>query len=88
VVSRFESSDDFVPGYEASGWYGVGAPRNAPVEIVDRLNRAINAGGADTQMETRLTNLGGGPFSYEFSCFDFFAGRADEDEFFRTHSKL
>src|SRR5436853_5435505 len=35
---------DFVPGYEASTWYGIGAPRNTPAEIIERLNREINAG--------------------------------------------
>jgi tripartite-type tricarboxylate transporter receptor subunit TctC len=49
---------DFVPGYEASGWYGVGAPRNTPAEIVDTLNREINAGSADSRMKTRVTDLG------------------------------
>ena len=34
---------DFVPGYEASAWYGVGAPKNTPTEIIDRLNKEINA---------------------------------------------
>src|SRR6516225_1416883 len=38
---------EFVPGYEASGWYGVGAPRNTPVEIIDKLNKEIDAGVAD-----------------------------------------
>jgi tripartite-type tricarboxylate transporter receptor subunit TctC len=35
---------EFVPGYEASVWYGIGAPRNTPVEVIDELNEAINAG--------------------------------------------
>ena len=42
---------DFVPGYEASGWYGIGAPRNTPAEIVDRLNKEINAALADPKMQ-------------------------------------
>jgi tripartite-type tricarboxylate transporter receptor subunit TctC len=46
---------DFVPGYEASIWFGVGAPRNTPAEIVDKLNQEINAGLAD---RARLANLG------------------------------
>jgi len=50
---------DFVPGYEASGWYGVGAPRNTPPEIVDTLNKEINAGSVDPMMKTRFADLGG-----------------------------
>ena len=50
---------DFVPGYEASTWYGVGAPKNTPAEIIDRLNNEINAGLADPKLKTRLTELGG-----------------------------
>jgi tripartite-type tricarboxylate transporter receptor subunit TctC len=50
---------DVLPGYEASAVYGVGAPRNTPVEIVDKLNKAINAGLADPSMQARLADLGG-----------------------------
>ena len=50
---------EFVPGYEASAWYGVGAPRNTPAEIVDKLNREINAGLADPKIKARLADLGG-----------------------------
>jgi len=49
---------DFVPGYEASGFLGFGAPKNTPAEIVDRLNREINAGLADPKIRERLTGLG------------------------------
>jgi tripartite-type tricarboxylate transporter receptor subunit TctC len=49
---------DFMPGYEASAWYGVGAPRNTPVEIVDRLNKEINAVLADPRMQTRVAEMG------------------------------
>ena len=48
---------DFVPGYEASTWYGVGAPKNTPAEIVDKLNKEINAGLADPKMKARLADL-------------------------------
>jgi tripartite-type tricarboxylate transporter receptor subunit TctC len=47
-----------VPGYEASGWFGVGAPRGTPTEIVDRLNKEINAGLADREIRARLSDLG------------------------------
>ncbi|HEY1983439.1 MAG TPA: tripartite tricarboxylate transporter substrate binding protein [Xanthobacteraceae bacterium] len=50
---------DFVPGYEASAWIGIGAPRDTPSEIVDRLNQAINAGLADPGMKARFAELGG-----------------------------
>ena len=50
---------EFVPGYEASGWFGVGAPRNTPVEIIDKLNKEIDAGVADPKMKARLVDLGG-----------------------------
>jgi tripartite-type tricarboxylate transporter receptor subunit TctC len=49
---------DFVPGYEASGWFGIGAPKNTPTEIVERLNREINASLADPKIRARLADLG------------------------------
>src|SRR5262249_48515518 len=48
-----------VPGYEASSWFGLGAPKGTPPEIVERLNREINAGLTDAQVRTRLANVGG-----------------------------
>ena len=50
---------DFVPGLEASIWQGVGAPKNTPPEIVERLNNEINAGLTDSKLETRYAELGG-----------------------------
>ena len=50
---------EFVPGYEASGWFGLGAPRNTPVEIVEALNKATNAILADEKVKARLADLGG-----------------------------
>jgi len=52
---------DFVPGYDASIWFGVGAPRNTPGEIVDKLNKEINAGLADPKIRARLADLGAAP---------------------------
>jgi tripartite-type tricarboxylate transporter receptor subunit TctC len=52
---------DFVPAYEASSVYGVGAPKNTPPELIDTLNKEINAGLADPQMKMRLAALGGTP---------------------------
>ena len=51
--------DEFVPGYEASSWYGVGAPKATPAEIVEKLNKEINAGLADPKIKARLADLGG-----------------------------
>jgi tripartite-type tricarboxylate transporter receptor subunit TctC len=50
---------EFVPGYEASAWYGLGAPKNTPAEIVAKLNNEINAGLADPKLRARLADLGG-----------------------------
>jgi tripartite-type tricarboxylate transporter receptor subunit TctC len=50
---------DFVPGYEASAWYGVVAPRGTPADIIDTLNREINAAAADPDIRARLADLGG-----------------------------
>ena len=50
---------DFIPDYEASNWYGVGAPKNTPTEMVDKLNNEINAALADPNMKARLVDLGG-----------------------------
>ena len=52
---------DSLPGYEASNWSGLGAPKNTPVEIVDKLNKEINAGLADPKIKERLADLGGTP---------------------------
>jgi len=49
---------EFVPGYEASVWFGVGAPKNTPAEIVEKLNKEINAALADPKMKARLADLG------------------------------
>jgi tripartite-type tricarboxylate transporter receptor subunit TctC len=49
---------EFVPGYEASSWGGICAPKNTPVEIIDKLNKEINAGLADPKLVARLTDLG------------------------------
>jgi tripartite-type tricarboxylate transporter receptor subunit TctC len=50
---------DFVPGYESSQWYGLGAPKNTPAEIVDKLNREVNAALVDPKMKARLAEFGG-----------------------------
>jgi tripartite-type tricarboxylate transporter receptor subunit TctC len=49
---------EFVPGYDASGWSGIGAPKNTPAEIIEKLNKTINAAFADREMKARLADLG------------------------------
>ena len=50
---------EYVPGYEASSWFGVGAPKSTPADIIDKLNKEINAGLADVKMKARFAELGG-----------------------------
>jgi tripartite-type tricarboxylate transporter receptor subunit TctC len=65
IATRFDALPDlptvgsFVAGYEASAFFGIGAPRNTPAEIVDKLNKEINAGLADPKLKARLADLGG-----------------------------
>jgi tripartite-type tricarboxylate transporter receptor subunit TctC len=53
--------EDFVPGYEASAWLGLGAPRDTPAPIIDKLNDGLNAALADPKIKSRLAHLGGTP---------------------------
>src|SRR6266699_3102022 len=53
------SVSEFVPGYEASAWWGVGAPKDTPADIVEKLNKEINAALADPNMKARIADLGG-----------------------------
>ena len=52
---------EFVPGYEADGWSGIGTPKNTPVEIIDTLNKEINAGLVDPKIKAHLADLGSTP---------------------------
>jgi tripartite-type tricarboxylate transporter receptor subunit TctC len=61
VLPDVPTLGEFVRGYEVSGYYGLGAPRNTPAAIVDKLNREINAALADPKMTARLADLGGRP---------------------------
>jgi tripartite-type tricarboxylate transporter receptor subunit TctC len=58
VLPDIPTVGEFVPGYAASGWFGIGAPANTPVEIITRLNQEINAGLADAKLKARLADLG------------------------------
>jgi tripartite-type tricarboxylate transporter receptor subunit TctC len=69
---------EFVPGYEASTWYGVCAPKATPAEIVEKLNKEINAGLADPKLKARLADLGGDALA--LSPADFGKLIADETE--------
>jgi tripartite-type tricarboxylate transporter receptor subunit TctC len=78
VLPHIPTVGDFVPGYEASGWFGVGAPKRTPEDIVDTLNGEINAGLADLKIKARLADLGSTPFVVSPADFSKFIG--DETE--------
>ena len=78
VLPDIPSVGEFLPGYEASGWFGVGAPRNTPGEIIDRLNNEINAGLADPRIKARFADLGGTVLGGSAADFGKFV--ADETE--------
>jgi tripartite-type tricarboxylate transporter receptor subunit TctC len=59
VLPDIPMTSEFVPGYEASFWTGIGAPKNTPAEIVDKLNKEVNAALDDPKMKARLADLGG-----------------------------
>ena len=59
MLPHLPTVGDFLPGFEASAFFGVGAPRNTPTEIIDKLNNEINAGLADPRIKTRLADLAG-----------------------------
>jgi tripartite-type tricarboxylate transporter receptor subunit TctC len=70
VLPSIPTVADSVPGYEASTWYGIGAPKNTPAEFVEKLNKEINAALADPKMQARLAELGytaiaGSPADFE-----------------------
>jgi tripartite-type tricarboxylate transporter receptor subunit TctC len=59
ALPEIPSVGEFVPGYEASAWYGIGVPRNTPAEIIDKLNKEIKTALADAKMKSRFAELGG-----------------------------
>jgi tripartite-type tricarboxylate transporter receptor subunit TctC len=59
VLPDLPTVKDFVPGYEASGFAGIGAPRGTPADIIALLNKELNAGLADSKIKTRIVELGG-----------------------------
>ena len=78
VLPDVPTVGEFVPGYEGNAWFGIGAPKNTPKEIVDKLNSEINAGLADPKLSARLIDLGGVPLSVTPAEFGKFI--ADETE--------
>jgi len=78
VLPGVPAVGEFVPGYEASAWQGIGAPKSTPVEIIERLNTHINAGLADPKMKARLADLGAIPIP--MTPADFGKLIADETE--------
>jgi tripartite-type tricarboxylate transporter receptor subunit TctC len=63
VLPDIPTVGDFVPGYEASAWYGLAAPNKTPADIVEKLNNEINAGLASPGLKARLADLGGTPLA-------------------------
>jgi|SRR5208282_4488530 len=78
VLPDVPTVGEFVPGYEASGWQGIGAPENTPAEIIDRLNGEINAALADPKMKGRLADLGGLPIPVTPADFSKFIAEETE----------
>jgi tripartite-type tricarboxylate transporter receptor subunit TctC len=78
VLPDIPTLAEFVPGYEAIQWYGVGAPKDTPAEVIDRLNKEINAVAADHVIKERLVGLGVNPMSMTSAAFGKFI--ADETE--------
>jgi tripartite-type tricarboxylate transporter receptor subunit TctC len=78
VLPDIPTLAEFVPGYEASQWYGVGAPKDTPAEVIDKLNNEINAIAADPLIKARLAGLGVDPMSMTSAAFGKFI--ADETE--------
>ncbi len=70
VLPDLPTVADFLPGYEASAWYGVGAPRGTPAEVVDTLNKALNLAFANSGMTARIAELGGTPLAGTPAEFD------------------
>jgi tripartite-type tricarboxylate transporter receptor subunit TctC len=58
VMPDVPTMSEYLPGYEASSWYGMGAPRTTQAEIIERLNKEINAGLADRKLAARFAELG------------------------------
>jgi tripartite-type tricarboxylate transporter receptor subunit TctC len=79
VLPDVPSIAESVPGYEVSGWYGIGAPKDTPAEIIDKLNTEINGGLADPNLKARLAALGYATFASSPAAFGhFIAGEIEK----------
>ena len=78
ALPNVPSMSDFVPGYEAGSWFGLGAPKDTPHGIVGRLNDAVNAGLGDPGIRARLADLGGTPTAQSPADFASFIARETE----------
>jgi tripartite-type tricarboxylate transporter receptor subunit TctC len=63
VLPDVPAGAEFLPGYEVSAWYGVGAPKGTPADIIDKLNKEIGAGVADPKLSARIADFGGTTFT-------------------------
>jgi tripartite-type tricarboxylate transporter receptor subunit TctC len=68
-LSDVPTVSEFVPGYESGVWSGLGAPRNTPAEVLEKLNEAVNAGLADPKLQARLADQGSTPFPSSLANF-------------------
>ena len=78
VLPDIPTLREFVPGYVASQWYGIGAPRDAPVEVIARLNKEIDAVTADPAVKARFASLGVEPLSMTSADFATFIAAETE----------
>jgi tripartite-type tricarboxylate transporter receptor subunit TctC len=78
VLPDLPTVGDSVPGYEASQWYGVGAPKGTPAEIVNKLNKEINAAFAEPRMKARFADIGGEALAGSPSEFAMFIAEETE----------
>ena len=63
VLPEIPTVSEFVPGFEATNWFGVAAPKNTPAEIIDKLNKEINIALAEPKIKARLADLGAAPLA-------------------------
>jgi tripartite-type tricarboxylate transporter receptor subunit TctC len=74
LLPEIPAMGEFAPGYEATSWLGLGAPKSTPTEIVDRLNKEVNAGLTDPTLKARMESVGYSPFASSVAEFGKFIG--------------
>jgi tripartite-type tricarboxylate transporter receptor subunit TctC len=82
VLPSVPAMSEFVPGYEAGSWFGIGAPKGTPESIINRINSEVNAGLSDSKIKARLSELGATAIPGTSADFGRFI--ASETEHFRT----